>query len=94
MKIKVWEITNGVRKWYELYDRPNDYLYGIYNNGYEEVELPNDFKLEMPQCEIPQLYIYKNSYAYYIHKVRTRYALYPASLSLYEAYLHNKFIYI
>lgn len=94
MKIKVWEITNRDSKWYVLYDMPNKHLYGIYNNGYEEVELPNGYELAMPQCDIPQYHIYKNGYAYYIHKDKTGYFLYPAALTIHEAYVQKKIVYI
>ncbi len=60
MRIKVWEMvdTNNDMKWYELYDRPNDYQNGIYNNGYDEVTLPEGF--EIGESESGKLYIYKN----------------------------------
>lgn len=92
--IKVWEITepsNGT-KWYELYDRPNDYQNGIYNNGYDEVTLPEGF--EIGESESGKPYIYKNGFAYSIHKDKTGYMLYPAMLTPHEAYEQKQIVYI
>ena len=92
MKVKVWEITNGDSKWYELYDRPNDYQNNIYNNGYDEVTLPEGFEIGESESGIP--YIYKNGFAYNIHKDKTGYMLYPAMLTVHEAYEQKRIIYI
>ena len=94
MRIKVWEMvdTNNDMKWYELYDRPNDYQNGIYNNGYDEVTLPEGFEIGESESGIP--YIYKNGFAYNIHKGKTGYMLYPAMLTPHEAHEQNQIIYI
>jgi hypothetical protein len=92
MKIKVWEITNGDAKWYLLYDKENDYRHSIYNNGYDEVFLPKGYELKESQLGEP--YIYKNGCAYNIHKGKTGYMLYPAILTVSEAYERKRIIYI
>ena len=92
MKVKVWEITNGDSKWYLLYDKKDDYQNGIYNNGYEEVKLPDGYELAESQCGVP--YIYKNGFAYNIHKGKTGYMLYPAMLTPHEAHEQKRIIYI
>ena len=92
MKVKVWEITCGNSKCYKLYDKKDDYQFGIYNNGYEEVKLPDGYELAESQCGIP--YIYKNGFAYNIHKGKTGYMLYPAVLTVHEDYKQKKIVYI
>jgi hypothetical protein len=94
MKIKVWEMvdTNNDMKWYELYDRQNDYQNSIYNNGYEEINLPEGY--ELTESESGKLYIYKNGFAYSIHKGKTGYMLYPAILTIHEAYEQKRIVYI
>jgi hypothetical protein len=92
MKVKVWEITNGNSKWYLLYDKKDDYQNGIYNNGYEEVKLPDGYELAESQSGEP--YIYKNEFAYKISKGKTGYMLYPAILSASEAHEQKRIIYI
>ena len=92
IKIKVWEITNGNGKWYLLYNKKNDYQNGIYNNGHEEVELPDGYQLAESQSGGP--YIYKNGFAYNIHKDKKGYMLFPAVLTVHEAYEQKKIVYI
>lgn len=92
MKIKVWEITDGSGKWYLLYDKKDDYQNGIYNNGYEDIELPDGYKLAESQSG--RLYIYKNGFAYDIHKDKKGYMLFPASLTVHEAYERQMIRYI
>lgn len=84
MTVKVWEITDGNSKWYLLYDKKDDYQNGIYNNGFEEVELPDGCVLLESPSGRP--YIYKNGFAYDIHKGKKGYMLYPAQLTVHEAY--------
>ena len=79
MKVKVWEITDGISKWYLLYDKKDDYQNGIYNNGYEEVELSDDYVLLEGPSGRP--YIYKNGVPYNIHKSKKGYMLYPAHIT-------------
>lgn len=94
MKIKVWEMvdTNNDMKWYTLYDRPNNYQNSIYNNGYEEVTLPEGY--ELSESESGETYIYKNGFAYSISKGKTGYILYPAMLTAHEAYEQKQIVYI
>ena len=92
MNVKVWEITDGNNKWYLLYDKKNDYQNGIYNNGHKEVELPDGYQLAESQSGGP--YIYKNGFAYNIHKDKKGYMLFPALLTVYEAYERKKFMYL
>jgi len=92
MKVKVWEITDGNSKWYLLYDKKNDYQNGIYNNGYDEVALPEEFEIGESESGIP--YIYKNGFAYNIHKDKKGYMLFPASLTVHEAYEQKMIKYI
>ena len=92
MKVKVWEITDGDSKWYSLYDKKNDYQNSIYNNGCEEVTLPEWFEIGESESGIP--YIYKNGFAYNIHKGKTGYMLYPAVLTPHEAHEQKRIIYI
>ncbi len=92
MKIKVWEITDGNGKWYLLYDKKDDYQNGIYNNGFDEVDLPDGYELGESQSGRP--YIYKNGFAYNIHKGKTGYFLHPAVLTVREAYARKKIMYI
>jgi hypothetical protein len=92
MKVKVWEITDGNSKWYLLYDKKDDYQNGIYNNSYEEVELPEGYELKESQSS--ELYIYKNGFAYDIHKGKKGYMLFPASLTVHEAYEQKMIRYI
>ena len=92
--IKVYEMLNTSTgsKWYELYDRKDDYQNNIFNNGFEKVKLPDGYKLN--ESEFSKLYIYKNGFAYAIHKDETGYMLYPAILSMHEAYEQKRIIYI
>ncbi len=92
LTIKVWEITDGYSKWYSLYYRPNDFQVNIFNDGYEEVTLPEGYKLD--QTEWGKPYIYKNGFAYIIDKSRTGYILYPATVTIKEAYEQKRIIYI
>ncbi len=92
MKVKVWEITDGNSKWYLLYDKKNDYQNNIYNNGCEEVTLPEGFKIGESESGMP--YIYKNDFAYDIHKDKKGYMLYPAQLTVHEAYKRKAIKYI
>jgi len=92
MKVKVWEITDGNNKWYLLYNKKDDYQNGIYNNGYDEVELPEGYELGESPSGRP--FLYKNGFAYDIHKGKNGYMLYPASLTIPEAYERKMIRYI
>ena len=92
MKVKVWEITDSNNKWYLLYDKKDDYQNGIYNNGFDEVELPDDY--ELAESESGRPFLYKNGFAYNIHKDKKGYMLYPASLTVHEAYKRKAIKYI
>ena len=92
MKVKVWEITNGDSKWYLLYDKKDDYQNGIYNNGFDEVEIPDGYELGESPSGRP--FIYKNGFAYDIHKGKKGYMLFPASLTVHEAYERKMIRYI
>lgn len=94
MKIKIYEIsdTNNNQKWYVLYDKKDDYDHNIYNNGYEYVDLPEGYTLSENAFGEP--YIFKNGFAYNIHKGDHGYMLYPASLTIAEAIASDRAIYI
>ena len=92
MKVKVWEITDGSSKWYLLYDKRDDYQNCIYNNGFEEVDLPDNY--ELGESESGRPFIYKNGFAYDIHKDEKGYILFPASLTIREAYERKMIRYI
>lgn len=94
MKIKIYEIsdTNNNQKWYVLYDKKNDYENFIFNNGYDEIDLPAGYTLEKNAFGEP--YICKNGFVYNIHKDDNGYFLYPAILTIAEAIEQNRQIYI
>lgn len=75
MRVKVCEMTDGNNKWYLLYDKKDEYQNGIYNNGYEEVDLPDCCTLL--KGPYGRLYIYINGYPYNINKDKKGYILYP-----------------